>query len=152
MNANTLSSHIRDLIARNELSEALEQLRTILDNSPLLDEAILQAARFADIRKQIRLGLVDHKEANLTQGQIRAGLLDLVGEMETQLELGAAAAQPKAAALRSEMEAAISVLNSKNVVIGSTITAGGDVHIGDTTIQNAEKIYNIEKIDNANFS
>ena len=47
----------------------------------------------------------------------------------------------------------------KNTVTGSTISAGGDVHIGDsvvtnnqTTNQQAEKIYNIDKIDNANFS
>ncbi len=151
-NHETFMKNIRDLIARNELTQALQQLRTILDNSPLMDEAVLQAARFADIRKQIRQGLVGHEEANLTQNKIRAGLLELLGEMEAQLEPPAPV--PKAAALRTELDAAISVLNSQNVVIGSTITAGGDVHIGDktSTVQNAEKIYNIEKIDNANFS
>jgi len=117
-----------------------------------MDEAVLQAARFADIRKQIRQGLVGHEEANLTQNKIRAGLLELLGEMEAQLEPPTPVS--KAAALRTELDAAISVLNSQNVVIGSTITAGGDVHIGDktSTVQNAEKIYNIEKIGNANFS
>jgi hypothetical protein len=50
------------------------------------------------------------------------------------------------------MEHAISIVNSKNVVTG-TITASGDVHIGDKNItQNAEKIYNIDHIDQANFS
>jgi hypothetical protein len=45
------------------------------------------------------------------------------------------------------------ISNSKNVVAGATITAGGNVHIGDKQVtQNAEKIYNIDKIDNANFS
>jgi len=151
-NHETFMKNIRDLIARNELTQALQQLRTILDNSPLMDEAVLQAARFADIRKQIRQGLVGHEEANLTQNKIRAGLLELLGEMEAQLEPPTPV--PKAAALRTELDAAISVLNSQNVVIGSTITAGGDVHIGDktSTVQNAEKIYNIEKIGNANFS
>ncbi len=74
MENHTFPANIRDLIAQDELAEALQQLHTILDNSPLLDEAILQAARFADIRKQIRLGLVDQAEANLTQNQIRAGM------------------------------------------------------------------------------
>lgn len=47
----------------------------------------------------------------------------------------------------------ITSTNNKNTVINSTITAGGNVHIGDKNItQNAEKIINIEKIDNANFS
>jgi len=56
--------------------------------------------------------------------------------------------------VRQETEGAVAkYFNVKNVVIGSTITAGGNVYIGDKTLtQNADKIYNIEKIDNANFS
>jgi len=144
MNSQNFPDHIRDLIAHNDLPAALQQLRVLLENSPLLDEAILQMARFEDIRKQIRLGMVGHAEATLTQNQIRESLLDLLKVVE---------AQAKKPAVKAEMDAAVSVMNSKNVVIGSTISAGGNVHIGDkTTIQNAEKIYNIDKIDNANFS
>jgi hypothetical protein len=44
----------------------------------------------------------------------------------------------------------------KNVIKDSTITVGGNMHVGDVTTtnhnQNADKIYNIEHIDNANFS
>jgi len=142
---------IRDLIARDALETALEQIRLLLENSQKLDEAILQSARFADIRKQIRLGLVSHTEANLTKNQIRAGLLDLLQEIEECT--AETSARPDAPALREEMEHAVSVVNSKNVVTGSTITAGGNVHIGDKTIsQTADKIYNIDKIDDANFS
>ncbi|MBN8682488.1 MAG: hypothetical protein J0L99_07540 [Chitinophagales bacterium] len=53
---------------------------------------------------------------------------------------------------REEKTTIVSIENSKNVVLDASITAGGDVHIGDTTIQNAGKIYNIGHIDNANFS
>lgn len=53
---------------------------------------------------------------------------------------------------REEKAPIVSIENSKNVVLDASITAGGDVHIGDTTIQNAGKIYNIGHIDNANFS
>ena len=49
--------------------------------------------------------------------------------------------------------------NNKNNVIGSNISAGANVQVGDsavtnnqTTNQQADKIYNIDKIDNANFS
>jgi len=143
--------NIRNLIAKNELDEAIKQLRLLLDNSPKLDEIILQSARFHDIRRQIRLGVVNHAEANLTQNQIRAGLLDLLREIEDSI--AETSARPDAPALRAEMEHAVSVVNSENVIIGSTITAGGSVQIGDKTIsQNADKIYNIEKIDKANFS
>lgn len=141
---------IRNLIAQNELPTALEKFRTLLENSPKLDEVVLQSGRFQDIRRQIRLGVVSQTEANLTQNQIRAGLLDLLQEIEDST--AETSIQPDAPALRTELEHAISIVNSKNVVTG-TITAGGDVHIGDKTVnQNADKIYNIDKIDNANFS
>lgn len=144
MNSQNFPDHIRDLIAHNDLPAALQQLRVLLENSPLLDEAILQMARFEDIRKQIRLGMLSDKEANFTKDQIREDLLDLLKVVETEA---------KKPAVKAEMDAAVSVMNSKNVMIGSTISAGGNVLFGDkTTIQNAEKIYNIDKIDNANFS
>jgi len=136
--------NIRNLIAQNELPAALKQLRLLLENSPKLDEAILQSARFHDIRRQIPLGVVSHAEANLTQNQIRHGLLDLLREIEEQSE------KP---ILKQEMERAISIVNGKNVVVGSTISAGGNVEIGDRILhQTADKIYNIDKIDTANFS
>ena len=42
---------IRELIARDELKAALTQLSLLLENSPKLDEVILQMARFSDIRR-----------------------------------------------------------------------------------------------------
>jgi hypothetical protein len=122
---------IRHLIGNNELQQALEQLRALLENSPKLDEVILQSARFQDIRQQIRLGRVSHADAQVTKNQIREGLLDLLQEMEALT--AATSPQPDAAALKQELQAAISVLNSKNIVIGSKITVGGDLQIGDTT-------------------
>ena len=119
----TLLSSLRDLIARDKLDEALQQLRTLLDNSHQLDEALLQSARWQDIRKQIRLGIVSHEDAMLTKDQIKKGLLDFLREIEEQGE------KP---GIKEEVEKAI--LDQKVI------------------IQNAEKIYNIGKIDNANFS
>lgn len=146
MNHPSFIPQIRELIARDELKAAIDQLRTFLEKTPKLDEILHQSGRFENIRQQIRLGTVSHPEANLTQNQIRAALLDLLSEIETQGQ------QP---ALCAEMERAVVVENSKNVVVGATITAGGSVDIGDkytTVTQNADKIYNINHIDNANFS
>ncbi|MDX2249734.1 MAG: NB-ARC domain-containing protein, partial [Bacteroidia bacterium] len=75
---------IRDAIARNDLTEALKLLRTLLDNSPQLDEILVQSGRFHAIRKQIRLGLVSHAEASIAHAQILAGLTDLLREIEEQ--------------------------------------------------------------------
>ena len=146
MNAQVLLPQIREQIARDELAEALEQLRQLLANSPKLDEIIHQSGRFENIRRQIRLGTVSHQDATLTENQIRAGLLELVSEIEAQGHLPAVSA---------EIERAASIVHSKNVVADSTITAGGAVHIGDkttTVTQNADKIYNINHLDNAHFS
>ncbi|MBK7475438.1 MAG: hypothetical protein IPI11_05240 [Haliscomenobacter sp.] len=119
--------NIRDLIAKDDLTTAIAGLKELLDHTPRLNEVLQQSGRFENIQKQIRLGTVSHSEANLTQNQIRLGLLDLVSEMEQQ---------DKTATMRAEIERAISIVNSKNVVIGSTISAGGNVHVGDAIAQN----------------
>lgn len=116
---------IRDLIAKDDLTAAIAGLKGLLDNTPLLNEVLQQSGRFENIQKQIRLGTVRHAEANLTQNQIRAGLLELVSEIEQQ---------DKTPAIRTEIEGAVSIVNSKNILVNSPITAGGDVHIGDKTV------------------
>jgi len=117
--------NIRNLIAKDDLTMAIVGLKVLLDNTPLLNEILHQSGRFENIRKQIRLGTVSYSEANLTQNQIRAGLLELVSEMEQQ---------DKTPTIRTEIEHAVSMVNSKNILVNSPITAGGDVHIGDKTI------------------
>ncbi len=129
MNTAQFIQQIRTRIARDELPEALEQLRTFLGNTPKLDEILHQSGRFENIRRQIRLGVVSHAEANLTQNQIRAGLLELVSEIE-RMNVGRVS-NPSDVELRAEIERAISIVNSKNAVAGSTISAGRDAHIGD---------------------
>lgn len=123
MNADTFLSALRQLVAQDKLDEALAQLNSLLENSPLLNDALQLAGRFAGVRKQIRLGTVNHVDATLTQNQIRVGLLDLLQEIETQQ-----VAQP---AIQKEI---------------------GRAAAGKTIIQNADKIYNIDHIDEATFS
>ncbi len=115
---------IREQIAEGDTAAAIRRLRALLENSPKLDEAILQSARFQETRRQIRAGAIDTGTALVAQNQVNAGLLELLREIEQQGE------KP---ALRAELEHAVSILNSKNVVFASTITAGGNVVIGDTT-------------------
>ncbi len=77
---------IADLIGKDDLEEAIRHLYMLLKDSPRLDEAILQSARYSNITKQIRLGLIDYERANITQNQIRTGLLDLLRDIETMQE------------------------------------------------------------------
>ena len=155
----TLFAQIRAQIARDELPAALSSLRGLLENTPQLKEVLQQSGRLQNIRRQMRTGTISQEDANLEQNRIRYGVLELLTELE-QDSLPAAALGDLLAALeqestqpelREEVEKAVSIVNSKNVVADSNITAGGNVEIGDKTTQNAEKLYNINKIGEANF-
>ncbi|MFM9947292.1 MAG: NB-ARC domain-containing protein [Saprospiraceae bacterium] len=120
------TGRIRALIAKDDLKEALRQLRLLLDNSPALDEVMHQSARLQDIRKQIRMGKMDDEQASLAHSRINTGIVELLRELESPEEI-----QP---AFRAEVERAAGVVNSKNVVSGSTIQAGENVIIGDGNV------------------
>lgn len=79
----SFTTKIRALVGKNDLKEAIRQLHALLENSPALDEVLQQSARLQDIRRQIRLGLVDDEQANLTHNRISAGILDLLRELES---------------------------------------------------------------------
>jgi tetratricopeptide (TPR) repeat protein len=141
----TFFAHIRELIAHNELDAALQQLRDVFEHTPHWSKIIFQTARFQGIQRQIALGTVSHADATLTQNQIRAGLLDLVDEIEA-INVGRVPnpydVKTDVNALRAEPEQAISIVNSKNVVANSTVTAGRDANFGYTIITN---IYNSDE-------
>ncbi|MGH1435495.1 MAG: NB-ARC domain-containing protein [Lewinella sp.] len=122
MTTKTFVADIRQLIAKGELEEALTRLQRVLANSPKLNEVLLQSARHSDVLQQIRLGVISYKEGAVTKNKITHGLLDLLTEVEKQT------AEPT---IQEELRQAISIVNSKNVVLGSSITSGRDTHIGD---------------------
>lgn len=128
------SERIGNLIGKDDLKAAIWELNQLLKDSPQLNEAIVQSARYNEVMKQIRTGSISFEEANLTKNQIRLGILNLLEEIETQ-----AASNEM---LHSEIENALSpegiihVRNSKNVVARSDIQAGGDVIIGGSKNQN----------------
>lgn len=116
-NTNTFIAQIRELIANDDFKTAIRQLSALLTNSPRLDEAVQQSARYNNVMRQIRLGLVDFQEANIARNQIRQGLIDLLREIEEQ-------EQPS---IKAEVER----YAVKNSVNQSSINAGGNAIIGD---------------------
>jgi hypothetical protein len=122
-NSPNFIAHIRDLIGKDDFKTAIQQLSILLKESPRLDEAVQQSARYNNVLEKIRLGLLDFETANITQNQIRYGILELLREIEEQEQ-----AQPS---IKAEVER-YAVKYEKNVVKNSTITAGGNVTIGDT--------------------
>ena len=138
----TLFTQIRVQIARDEMPAALSTLRGLLENTPRLNEILQQSGRLENIRQQMRTGTVSHYDATLEQNRIRLGVLELLAEIEKDFiptaaldDLLAAVEQESTRTeVREEVEKAVSIVNSKNVVVNSSITAGGNVEIGDRTI------------------
>ena len=118
-------AHIRALIAKDDFKAAIQELSALLKDSPLLDKAVQQSARYNNVLQQIRLGLVDFQSANIAKNQITYGVLELLREIEEQ--------ELQAPAIKAEVER-FAVKIEKNVVYNSTINAGGNVNIGDTTV------------------
>lgn len=112
---------LRALIGNDELSTATQQLSKLLKNSPKLDEAIVQSARLNDVTRQLRQGTIDLATANVTKNQIRTGLLALIREIEDQIQIPA---------IQQEVTGYMKTISGKNMV-GGSITAGGNVSIGD---------------------
>ena len=113
---------LRQLIGEGQLEEALKALSALLQSSPKLDEVVLQSARWQEVKRLIRLGQLPRERAAVTQNQIRAGVLELIREVEEKT------ADPE---IRKEVDRHVQSISGKNIVSGSTIQAGGNVSIGD---------------------
>jgi Effector-associated domain 11 len=90
---NKFTDMIGELIAKDDLPQAIDLLHKLLKKSPKLDEVILQSARFSDITRQIRTGAVNFEEANVTKNKIRYAILDLLRDIEENVELNDAVKQ-----------------------------------------------------------
>lgn len=124
---------IQKLITEGRTEEAIQLLiQTVPDHQK--EDAMALQANFKEVRRNERLGILSFQEASREKNRINLAVLDLV---------------PKDGNSGSQKE-----VHGKNIVMGSTITAGGNVIIGDsnTVNQNAGKIYNIKHIENADFS
>lgn len=82
----TLTEKIGELIANGEIQEAIHQLKQLLQNSPRLNYVLLQSARLSDIHKQIQLGIIDIKDANLTKNQVNFALIELLREIDNNVQ------------------------------------------------------------------
>ncbi len=123
---------VRQFIKKDELALAIDLLSQLLKNSPALDELILHSARYSRISAQIRQGIVDFEQANITQNQISDALIDMVRDMEESVANNPITEQ-ELKQFNENFTPTIHINNSKNIVTG-TINAGGNVVIGDKNI------------------
>jgi XTP/dITP diphosphohydrolase len=84
MKTKNVLSKIRALIAADDLSSAIEELQRIKGDE--LDDIILQSARHNDLKRQIRLAVIDPSGAKIEKNAIRLALLEIINEIEVNLD------------------------------------------------------------------
>ncbi len=82
MNVTSFTERVGDLVGKDDLKGAIALLHQLMKNSPRLNEVILQSARLTDLTRQISMGTVDFKAANITKNKIRMAVLTLCSEIE----------------------------------------------------------------------
>lgn len=75
-------NQIRNLIAESNLKEALEHLQELLQGSILLDEVILQSARYNSLMREIRMGTLDYEKVNINKSKIISAVIDMINILE----------------------------------------------------------------------
>ena len=111
------TDNILQMIAKNQMPEAIKAIHQLLKGSPLFDEAILHSARYSDVMKSIRMGIVDENQANLEKNKIRYALMDMLRELEETTE--------QDRSLQTEVERYL----QKQEAVANTATVSGDHNI-----------------------
>lgn len=81
-------------IVINDLGKALEKFKSILDSeSNYITPTILHQSNYNGLKKEIANGTIPDARLNLTRNRIRAGLLDMINDLEEEDVNMAAAAE-----------------------------------------------------------
>ncbi len=142
-NIPAFANAILDLIGKNELKVATQQLQQLLQGSPLLDEAIGQSARLSDLMQQIRRRTINVDDANVEKNKLRYALIDLVREVEEQAESNPALKQQ----VEEVLNAQVAGKSNQMTVTGNGNIAIQDVQGSEIKIQTGENGLQVEKID-----
>ncbi len=86
MDIDDLKKKVTMLVAKDKLDDAIDLLSKNIQDSSEINEIILQSARFNDVKKQLRDGVIDFSEANQVKNQIRRNILDLVSAIEEEMK------------------------------------------------------------------
>ncbi len=86
LSKNQLIKDVRNFIAKDEVSNAIELLSKVLKNDKTLDELIIQSAKKFRIEKEIRSGVVSYENALVTKNQITNALLEICRDVESTIE------------------------------------------------------------------
>ncbi len=83
MEANKLTEHIGNLIADNEIDQAISQMKALFAGSPKLNDVLLQSAKHHELLSDINRGTISYENSNLTKNQIRFALLGILNDIDS---------------------------------------------------------------------
>lgn len=84
---NKYIDEIMEMIADNELEEAMKELKDLTKGSPEFSKIIHASSRFNDVMDQALQGTIDFENANLEKNGIRFALIKIVNELYDNQDL-----------------------------------------------------------------
>lgn len=128
---------ITDLIANNQLKAAIQLLRQLLDGNALLDEVILQSARYTELKRQIRMGTIEYEKADVSKNKIRLALLEMIDELQDKAEqdkqvklaLDSVGSELNVSQLKAKDDVSIKAVQEKSKADITDLDSGGKIKI-----------------------
>ena len=127
MSIEKFSSQIRELVGKDELKEAIKQLKNFLKESPKLDDVLMQSAQLSRLQKQIRNDTISFENAGISRNKIGSAILSLAVEIEDRVSSNEV--------LRKEFESQL-MTDNKPTIINQKHTGSGDNIGGNKVINN----------------
>jgi len=129
-------ARVGDLIGKDDLKTAIDELRSLLQKSKQLDELIVQSARFNELMQQIRMGTISFDDASLTKNKIRYAIMDMLRDIEENLETNPAIETELNKTLQQDASivtnntSQIGNNSNNNIVLQGIKTQNGNITIG----------------------
>lgn len=123
----TFITNAKDEIGQGNIMQVLEKMNIFFQNSPTIHKLIQQQNRLNHLSNQIKPNTLSFVNQDKQKKEAALELLDALAAQDFSRDT-----------VRQEVKNAISIVNSKNVVANSNITAT-NVHIGDQNINHFGK-------------
>ncbi len=133
------SERVLQLVAKNQMKEAIQEAKNLFRGSPEFYELTLQSARYSDVIKSIRMGVIDFDNASVEKNKIRYALIDMLRELEESIIVNPSI-QEEVNTYLKEHQATISnnatIIGDNNINIQGFTSSGINIQTG----KNKEKL------------
>ena len=86
MSINQFTERIRTIIERNDIESAISELGFLYKNSKHSNEIILLSARYNDLMRNTRMGMINSENADISRNRIMNDILVMLLDIEKNLE------------------------------------------------------------------